>query len=171
MRWRAQVSLEYMILFGFLMFVITVLILVSNTISVDSRCSIVAQQVARTAKSIVQTTEEIYYFGPPSKTEFSVLVPEEVSGDFLITNTSDNYYMVIPFNCKYQQNYSESFNVPVGGEISGEGGNRRIQIEAKRIKQGPPLVDTDLSQCIMSDVLSDDPSRIGEVFSCIDGTV
>jgi hypothetical protein len=138
---KAQVSVEYMMLFGFLMVFIIALLLISTSIQESSKCVVVQEQMERTAKSISRTTEEIYYHGPPSRTEFSVVLPKEVNKDPSFGYSGKTFYFSMPYYCKWQNNFTEDLQVPTGGAIVKGEGSHLIRIEARTVRQcpsGPP---------------------------------
>ncbi len=169
---KAQVSMEYMVLVGFLMMVIIAFVLVSNQLQGDSKCAIVNQQIERIAKSIAQTAETIYYFGPPSRTEITIGMPRDI-GDLEFGKTEVSYYVTIPYNCKTAQEYTQSIKGVVGGQVPAGEGNRVIKFEAKKVGQCPGGSCTlDYNTCTdpNTNVYSEDPNDIGTVFTCVDAT-
>ena len=82
----SQVSLEYLIILGFVMFVASIILIISASYSKDMKESVILNQVDRIAKEVINSAESIHYFGEPSKTTIKVFIPEQVKSVSLNEN-------------------------------------------------------------------------------------
>lgn len=123
---RSQVSMEYIIIMGFVTFVLIgivgIALIYSN--SIKDRIRIV--QVYNCADKIISTSESIFYMGHPSKATISCYFPENVkqveileNSVFITVQTSSGLSKMAFFS-----------NVPISGNINPNQGIKNIQIEA-----------------------------------------
>ncbi len=75
---KAQISMEYMIIVGFVAVITIPLIVIYYTYSSDTNEQITANQVDQIAKKIVDAAESVYYLGEPSQTTVKVYMPNNV---------------------------------------------------------------------------------------------
>jgi uncharacterized protein (UPF0333 family) len=74
----AQISLEYMVLIGFITLTTIPLILIYYTFTQESGDEISAAQVNQIGKRIVEAAESVYYLGEPSQTTLRVNIPGQI---------------------------------------------------------------------------------------------
>lgn len=127
---RAQSSMEFLILMGFLTFVIIGILSIgyfySNTINDRIRSS----QVNNFANKITSTAEIVFYAGEPSKLTIFTHLPEGVEDIQIVDNN-----IVITYNSATGKNViSFSSDVPISenisAEISSSSGIKNINIVA-----------------------------------------
>ncbi|MBW2992662.1 hypothetical protein KY345_05590 [Candidatus Woesearchaeota archaeon] len=123
---RAQVSMEYMILVGFLVVITIPLILVYNTQYRGTSQQIISNQADQIGQRIVDTAESIYYLGEPSKTTIKIYMPKQIN-ETLIMNNSIVFYVL------YKGGTSEVVkvsDVPIQGTLISSAGMHYITIES-----------------------------------------
>lgn len=76
---RGQVSIEYMVIIGFVTIITIPLIIIYHTFVKDSREEISSNQILQLAKKIVDASESVYYHGEPSQTAIRVNVPDGIT--------------------------------------------------------------------------------------------
>jgi hypothetical protein len=123
---KSQVSIEYLIIIGFVSVVLVLILAVAFFYSGGIKDRIKITQVNNFANKIISTAESIYYYGEPSKTTISVYLPEgveniEISGDELIISTRVSSGL---------EKTSFSSKVPIDGTITTVSGIKRIVIYA-----------------------------------------
>lgn len=84
---KAQSSMEFLILMGFLTFVIVAIIGIGFYYSATINDRIKSSQIANFANKITSTSEVVFYAGEPSKSTISVYLPDGIS-DIQIDNRS-----------------------------------------------------------------------------------
>ena len=113
----AQISMEYIILTGVvLMAIIPGLYLFKNYVS-SSSDRIVEQKVNQIATKMINTAEEMYYRGVPSKKVIKVNMPEEVVNLAVYYNNTDNgdeYYLIFVIDTSTGRlNYQFPVDTPI----------------------------------------------------------
>lgn len=76
---NSQISVEYMILIGFVSVIIIPLIIVYHSFTQESGDEINSVQLLQIAKNIVDAAESVYYLGEPSQTTLRVNIPSQVA--------------------------------------------------------------------------------------------
>ena len=87
---KSQISVEYMMIIGFVTLITIPLILIYHSFMQDSGDEISSVQVKQVAQKIVDTAESVYYLGEPSQTTLSVNIPDRV----VAANLSAGYELV-----------------------------------------------------------------------------
>jgi len=90
-----QVSIEYMIIIGFVTVITIPLIIIYHSFIQESNDEITSTQVSQIAKKIVDAAESVYYMGEPSQTSLRVNIP----GNVITANTS-NYEVLFQIKTK-----------------------------------------------------------------------
>lgn len=124
---KAQISIEYLSILGFVMAIIIFILILSQIYARQIEDQIIINQVDKLAKEIVDSAESVYYFGEPTKTTIKAYIPDKVDS---IDFTSDG----ISFKVRKAEgvtdiSYASSINLT--GSISNAPGIRYIQIEAR----------------------------------------
>lgn len=123
----AQVSIEYLIVVGFVTFVIITILGIAFFYSGAIKDRIKTTQINNFANKIISTSESIFYYGKPSKATISVYLPDNVKD---INITDNNLY--ITFQTSSGPNkIAFSSKVPISGTLSSGQGLKKIQIEAQ----------------------------------------
>lgn len=123
----SQISMEYMMIIGFTTLVISIILIISSTYTTDVMESINLNQLDQTVKSIIESSESVYYFGEPSKTTIKGFIPEGVES-ILIGNKS------IIFKVQTGSGLTDvgyKTTMPINGTILTSPGYHYISIEAK----------------------------------------
>jgi len=126
MRQKAQISIEYLIIIGFLTFVIIGILGIAFFYSGSIKDRLKIIQLNNFANTVISSSELVFYYGEPSKTTFSVYLPEnvkeiEIDGNYM--------FVTLQTNSGIEKNAYES-DVPLSGEISINSGLKKIQIIA-----------------------------------------
>lgn len=92
---RGQISTEYMILMGFIGFIVVGILGVGMMYASQIKDKIKFNQISQAASKIAQTAESVYYSGKPSKLTITVYIPEGVTsislqGREIVFNVSTN---------------------------------------------------------------------------------
>jgi len=82
-----QISLEYLIVVGFVMFAVIILFGISLFYAHSVQDQIKVNQLSTFANKILNSAESIYYAGEPSKVTITAFLPQGVQ-DFEITQNS-----------------------------------------------------------------------------------
>ena len=90
-----QVSIEYMIIIGFVTVITIPLIIIYHSFIQESNDEITSTQVSQIAKKIVDAAESVYYMGEPSQTSLRVNIPDNV-----ITANASNYEVLFQIKTK-----------------------------------------------------------------------
>ena len=75
---EAQISVEYMVIIGFVTIITIPLIIIYYSFVQDSGDDITSTQISQVAKKIVNAAESVYYLGEPSQTTLRVNIPNNV---------------------------------------------------------------------------------------------
>ncbi|MFH1291254.1 MAG: hypothetical protein ABIH79_01730 [archaeon] len=127
---NAQSSMEFLILMGFLTFVIIGILGIGYSYSGTTNDRIKSGQINSFANKIISTSETVFYAGEPSKATISVRLPDGVQDIEIINDT-----LVITYYLATGQNkISFSSNVPIAEssteEISSVSGIKNLIIVA-----------------------------------------
>ncbi|MBU0757654.1 MAG: hypothetical protein KKF44_06295 [Nanoarchaeota archaeon] len=101
---RCQVSMEFLMIFGFAFTMLVPLIIVFQIQSGQTRDNLNVNQILNIGTRIIDKVESIYYLGEPSKTTLKVMFPDHIE-DITIDNrefvfyyrNNDNLLQEIPF--------------------------------------------------------------------------
>jgi hypothetical protein len=77
-RGKYQSSMEFMVVIGFALLMITPVIIMYSTQRNDINDRVNSNQAFQIARKIVDSAESVYYFGEPSKTTIRVFIPRNV---------------------------------------------------------------------------------------------
>lgn len=75
---KAQVGIEYIIIFGFLTFVLITIMSIAFFYSSGIKDRLKTAQVNNYANKIIATSETVFYYGNPSKATIRVYLPEGI---------------------------------------------------------------------------------------------
>lgn len=124
---KAQVSMEYMIIIGFVTAIIVPLLLIFNAHSTEINEDIIANEADTIASKIADSAESVYYLGETSKVTFRVYMPKKINE----INISGNE---IVFFIKKSNGVDEVVKyvpIPINGSLSKESGIQKIVVESK----------------------------------------
>jgi len=124
---NAQVSVEYVIIVGFILFITIPLILIFYEHTSSTNDQVITSQVDMIAKKVVDSAKSVYYLGEPSKTRIKVYMPTNIENV-----TIDNYEVVFKVKTKSGvTDISQPSSVNISGFISVTKGIHYISIESK----------------------------------------
>jgi len=124
---KSQVSMEYLLIIGFSVFIIIILLAVAQTYSTEINDQVTANQLDRLAKEIINNAESLYYFGDPSSVKIKAYIPSNIQ-------TIDITDKELTFTVRTKQgdtDISYTSNVDLDGEISTAYGYKNIEISAR----------------------------------------
>lgn len=124
---RGQISTEYLIVVGFVTFLIMSVLGLSLFYSSQIKDKIKFNQLKNFANKVISSAEQVFYSGEPSKTTITAYLPNGVEGVAVLSTE-------IVFNITSSSGISiTSFksDVPLSGTISNSEGVKRISITAQ----------------------------------------
>lgn len=128
MKKEAQVSIEYLTIFGFVFLMIVPLIIIFFDQLGYIQDSISENQIRNIVIKIIDKAESVYYSGEPSKTTLKVYFPDHIDS----INISKNYMV---FNYLTYNNLLRSIiyysNINLTGNLSTSPGIHFIEIRAE----------------------------------------
>ncbi|MFH1307521.1 MAG: hypothetical protein ABIH72_01585 [archaeon] len=125
---RSQSSVEYLIVIGFVTFAVMSILVVAFYYSGVARDRIRVNQLEIFSQKIINSAEAVFFAGEPSKSTFSIYVPE---GVYSISIPENDYYLVVSMSTSSGQ-IVRAFDskVPINGTISASNGIKTIVMEA-----------------------------------------
>ena len=131
---RAQVSLELLILMGFLTFVIIGILGVGYYYSSTVNDRIKSTQVSNFAGKIISTSETVFYSGDPSKATITTYLPDGIN-----SITIDENSLIITYKLASGRNVAAyPSSVPIAeigtGNLTTSSGIKKIVIVAESTK-------------------------------------
>jgi hypothetical protein len=125
---KGQVAAEYIVIVGFALLATIPLLLLYASQSADIENKVGSGQALQVARLIVDSSESVYYLGPPSKTTLKVYIPREVQ-DIQFHNTQ----VILKYRQKGQSSISDitqEGKVNMTGTIDERRGLRKLTIQA-----------------------------------------
>lgn len=123
---RGQVSTEYLIVVGFVVFLVLGILGVAFFYTSITNDQIKVSQVSNLANKIVSSAESVFYAGEPSKLTITGYLPIGVNSFVIMQNE-----IVVSLSTSSGVTVmSFSSNVPLSGNISSTEGVKRIEIKA-----------------------------------------
>jgi len=125
---RGQVSTEYLIVIGFVVFLVLGIIGIAFFYTSTTNDQIKVSQVSNLANKIVSSAESVFYAGEPSKLTLTGYMPigvnsiQILSGEIVVNMTTSSGITIMSF----------SSNVPLSGNISSNEGVKRIEVLAQQ---------------------------------------
>ena len=127
---KSQISLEYVIVLGFLITIIGVTAVVGYVYLNRAKVQMMLNQVDSAGNKIAHTAESIYFLGEPAKTTLEVYFPRGIEDISFYPESKE-----IIFTMSAEKGEVIKFiyvtKVPVNGSIRGSPGKKHIVIEAK----------------------------------------
>jgi uncharacterized protein (UPF0333 family) len=125
---EAQVSVEYMLILGFVTVITIPLILIYHSFTIESNDEIASSQTIQVARKIVDAAESVYYLGEPSQTTLKVNMPDNV----VLANLSTGQGIIFKIKTKSgKSDIVQSSSVNITGSLPTEKGLYTITVEAK----------------------------------------
>tara|TARA_Y100000034_G_scaffold113315_1_gene148200 strand:+ start:3636 stop:4061 length:426 start_codon:yes stop_codon:yes gene_type:complete len=124
---RGQISIEYLILIGFVVFIVIIMIAVSLQYTSGIEDRLKQNQIDAFANKIVNSAEIVFFAGEPSKITLSVYLPRGV--DSVTVNTDEivfNYNLTSGSNVR-----AYGSDVPLTGSITNWDGVKSVELLAQ----------------------------------------
>jgi uncharacterized protein (UPF0333 family) len=123
---KGQVSVEYLIVFSFVVFFVIVVLGIALSYSQSIRDSMRFSQVESYANKILSSSESVFYSGVPSKATIQAYIPEAVEKVEIVENS---IFITIGSSSGINKIAYPS-NVPISGTLSNNQGVKKIEIVA-----------------------------------------
>jgi uncharacterized protein (UPF0333 family) len=127
---HSQISLEYIIILGFVMIVLMGILGIALFYSGSIKDRIKITQVNNFANKIISTAEGVYYYGEPSKATISVYLPEGIKE---ISISQNNLFITTQVSSGVEKS-SFTSKVPIEGNITASSGIKKVVIRAEENK-------------------------------------
>ena len=123
---RGQISIEYLIVVGFIVFFAIIILGLAMFYSNQINSTMKIKQVEQFARKVISSAESVYYAGEPSKSTISIYLPEGISQIQILQRE-----IFVAFRTDTGENrVSYLSNVPLEGNLSISSGVKRITIIA-----------------------------------------
>lgn len=124
---RGQVSVEYLILIGFITFAILTIAGVVLFYSTSIQDQLRFNQLERLSQKVIGSADTVFYSGLPAKATITIYVPAgiealEVTGTLLVFNVSSSHGTA---------RIAYTATVPLEGSFNISSGVKRIEVTAK----------------------------------------
>ena len=123
---KSQISMEFIILLGFILIVSIPLIVIYYGYSNETKFELSQNQAMKIAHKIVDNAESVFYLGEPSKTTIKVSMPENI--DKIIIHEKEVVFII-----RYKGMPNDivvDSPVSLSGNLSSSSGIRYITIKA-----------------------------------------
>ncbi|MBR9692208.1 hypothetical protein GOV06_05485 [Candidatus Woesearchaeota archaeon] len=124
---KAQVSMEYLIIVGFVAAITIPLIVIFNTHSAEMNENIISNQADHIASKIIDAAESVYYLGEYSKITFRINMPTKINA----ITIGDNEVVFFVKKLNGVDEVVKYSPVPINGSISSSSGIYNIVVESK----------------------------------------
>lgn len=125
---KAQAGIEYLIVVGFVTFIVIGILGIAFFYSNSVRDKIKTTQLSNFANKLISTCESVFYAGEPSKATITAYLPENVDSIEILDNE-----LIFTYQTSTGVNkISFSSNVPISGTLGSSSGLRRIQVLAQQ---------------------------------------
>ena len=125
---RGQISTEYILLVGFIVFLVISTLGIAFIYTAEIKDEINFDEVERFANKVTSSAESVFYAGEPSRITIVGYVPEGVTSIQILSDQ-------IVFNISTisgRNSLSYVSNVPLQGTISNTFGTKKLRIEAQQ---------------------------------------
>lgn len=124
---RAQVSMEYLIIVGFVAVIVIPMILIFYTYADRTEDEIISNQVQKIGLKVGDTAEAMYYLGDPSRTKIRSYFPKNINNV-----TVGNNEIVFIIRTKEGLDHVVIYTtVPVQGSLDSHSGYHNINIRSR----------------------------------------
>jgi uncharacterized protein (UPF0333 family) len=123
---KGQVSIEYMLIFAFVTFVVLIILGVAFFYSSSIKDSIKVSQADNYANKIVSSSESVFYSGEPSKATISAYLPDSVEN----VDIQENHIYIELRTSSGLNKMAFPSKVPISGSLSNVKGVKNIEITA-----------------------------------------
>ena len=123
---EGQVSIEYMLVFAFVTFVVLIILGVAFFYSNSIRDNIRVTQADNYANKIISSSESVFYAGEPSKATISAYLPDSVENIYI----QENHVLIELRTASGLNTMAFESKVPISGNLSNIEGVKNIEITA-----------------------------------------
>ncbi len=124
---EAQISVEYLVIIGFVTVVTIPLIMIYYTFTQESNEEIASSQISQISKKIVDAAESVYYVGEPSQTTLRINMPDNV----LVINFSSGKEVVFRVRSGTgEADIVQTTSVNISGNLSTNKGTYIVTVKA-----------------------------------------
>jgi len=123
---KLQVSIEYLLIFGFVTFAVLIILGIAFSYSASIKDRIKVSQAESYANKIISSSESVFYAGEPSKATIPVYLPESVEN----VEIAENNLLIELRTSSGLDKRSFQSNVPISGILSNTHGIKSIEIVA-----------------------------------------
>jgi len=124
---KAQVSMEYLVIVGFVAVIVIPMIIIFYTYAGRTQDQIISNQVQKIGLKIDDSAEAVYYLGEPSRTKVRAYFPKNIN-----SVTIGNNEIVFSVNTKQGIDQIVLYStVPVSGSIDFHSGYHNINIQSR----------------------------------------
>ena len=123
----AQISVEYLVIIGFVTVITIPLIIIYYTFTQQSNEEITSSQISQIAKKIVDAAESVYYIGEPSQTALRINMPDNV----ILANLSSGKEIVFKIRSGTgEADIVQTALINISGELPTNKGTYIITVKA-----------------------------------------
>ena len=123
----AQISVEYLVIIGFVTVITIPLIIIYYTFTQQSNDEITSSQISQIAKKIVDAAESVYYMGEPSQTALRINMP----GNVISANLSSGKEIVFKIRSGTgEADIVQTALINISGELPTNKGTYIITVKA-----------------------------------------
>ena len=124
---EAQISVEYMVIIGFVTIITIPLIIIYYTFTQEANDEITSSQISQIAKKIVDAAESVYYMGEPSQTALRINMP----GNVISANLSSGKEIVFKIRSGTgEADIVQTALINISGELPTNKGTYIITVKA-----------------------------------------
>jgi len=124
---EGQISVEYMVIIGFVTIITIPLIIIYYTFIQESSEEIASTQIIQIAKKIVDASESVYYLGEPSQTTLRINMPDNV----ILVNFSSGKEVVFRIKSgSGEADIVQTTSVNITGNLSTNKGTYTLTVKA-----------------------------------------
>jgi uncharacterized protein (UPF0333 family) len=124
---RAQISIEYIVIVGFVAVIVLPMILIFYTYSDRTEDEIISNQISKIGLKVGDAAESVYYLGDPSRTRLRAYFPKNINNI-----TIGNNEIVFIVRTKSGLDHIVIYTtVPVQGSLDIHSGYHNINVRSK----------------------------------------
>jgi hypothetical protein len=132
---RGQISVEYLIVIGFVVFIVISILGVAFLYAAGIQDRIKTNQLENFANKVISSSESVFFAGEPSRVTITAYLPEGVES---VSVVDDNGYYLV-FNVSTSSgldviSFSSDVPLDTGTIISVDDGTKRLLIESRASK-------------------------------------
>jgi uncharacterized protein (UPF0333 family) len=133
---KGQISIEYLIVIGFVVFLVLGILGIAFFYSSGTNDKIRIDQITHYANKIISSSETVFYSGEPSKLTLTAYLPAGVNN----VNVTGSEIIFTVSTGSGTARISFSSNVPLQGSLSNTEGVKRIEVLADQ--NGAQITET-----------------------------